>query len=154
MRERKKHQSAAPSKDPNGWSNRNLGVCPDQQSNPQPFRLRGAVWDDTPTDWATPTRGHPWSVLKQTPISYHSINMMSVYVTQWGLFKNKTKQDTHPGWCGSVDSVWAENQRVASSIPSQGTCLGCRPGPQYWAHERQPHIDVSLPLFPLLVPSL
>ena len=22
------------------------------------------------------------------------------------------------------------NQRVASSIPSQGTCLGCRPGPQ------------------------
>ena len=21
------------------------------------------------------------------------------------------------------------NQRVASSIPSQGTCLGCRPGP-------------------------
>ena len=23
-----------------------------------------------------------------------------------------------------------ENQRVASLIPSQGTCLGCRPGPQ------------------------
>ena len=22
------------------------------------------------------------------------------------------------------------NQRVAGSIPSQGTCLGCRPGPQ------------------------
>ena len=29
---------------------------------------------------------------------------------------------------------WTElqpaNQRVASLIPSQGTCLGCRPGPQ------------------------
>ena len=25
---------------------------------------------------------------------------------------------------------WPANQRVASSIPSQGTCLGCRPGPQ------------------------
>ena len=29
---------------------------------------------------------------------------------------------------------WTErrpaNQRVAGSIPSQGTCLGCRPGPQ------------------------
>ena len=25
---------------------------------------------------------------------------------------------------------WPENQRVASSIPSQGTCLGCGPGPQ------------------------
>ena len=24
---------------------------------------------------------------------------------------------------------WAENQRVTSLIPSQGTCLGCGPGP-------------------------
>ena len=24
---------------------------------------------------------------------------------------------------------WPANQRVAHSIPSQGTCLGCRPGP-------------------------
>ena len=36
------------------------------------------------------------------------------------------------------------NQRVSGSIDSQGTCLGCRPGPQLEAHERQPHIDVSL----------
>ena len=42
------------------------------------------------------------------------------------------------------------NQRVTSSIPNQGTCLGCGPGP--WGggaggvHERQPHINVSLPL--------
>ena len=45
-----------------------------------------------------------------------------------------------------------ENQRVISLIPSQGTCLGCMPGPQYVAREGQPHIDVSLPLslsFPL-----
>ena len=39
------------------------------------------------------------------------------------------------------------NQRVAGSIPSQGTCLGCRSGPQKGARERQPDIDVSLPLF-------
>ena len=25
---------------------------------------------------------------------------------------------------------WPVNQRIASSIPSQGTCLGCGPGPQ------------------------
>ena len=25
---------------------------------------------------------------------------------------------------------WPVNQRVAGSIPSQGTCLGFRPGPQ------------------------
>ena len=49
---------------------------------------------------------------------------------------------------------WTEcqtvNQRVAVSIPSQGTCLGFGPGPQSGAHERQPHIDVSLPLSPSL----
>ena len=39
------------------------------------------------------------------------------------------------------------NQRVAGSIPSQDTCLGCRPGPQQGAHERQLHMDVSLPFF-------
>ena len=40
------------------------------------------------------------------------------------------------------------NQRVISLIPSQGTCLGCGPGPQLGAHEGQPHIDVSLSLSP------
>ena len=46
---------------------------------------------------------------------------------------------------------WTEcgpaKQRVAGSIPSQGTCVGCEPGPQEGACERQLHIDVSLPLF-------
>ena len=53
---------------------------------------------------------------------------------------------------------WTEhgpvNQTVAGSIPSQGTCLGFRPGPQWEACERQPHVDVSLPLFLPLFPSL
>ena len=41
---------------------------------------------------------------------------------------------------------WIEQQPVTEiSIPSQGTCLGCGPGPQL-ACERQP-IDVSLHLF-------
>ena len=30
-----------------GWT-RNLGMCPDQESNPQPF----GVGDDIPTNWA------------------------------------------------------------------------------------------------------
>ena len=46
------------------------------------------------------------------------------------------------------------NQRVAGSIPSQGTCLGRGPGAQEGAREKQPHIDVSLPLFLLHFPSL
>ena len=50
-----------------------------------------------------------------------------------------------PGWCGSVD--WVPACKPKGSIPSQGTHLGCGPGPQQGAHERQPHIDVCLPLF-------
>ena len=44
---------------------------------------------------------------------------------------------------------WPANQRFAGSIPSPGTCLGCGPGPQYGACEKQ-RIDVSLahPCFP------
>ena len=38
------------------------------------------------------------------------------------------------------------NQKVASSIPSQGTSLGCGPGAQLGVLERRSHIDVSLPL--------
>ena len=48
---------------------------------------------------------------------------------------------------------WPMSQRVTSSIPSQDTCLGCGPGPQWGAHKRQPHMDVSLLLFPPLSSS-
>ena len=47
---------------------------------------------------------------------------------------------------------WPANQRVAGSIPSQGTCLRRGPGPQVRVHERQPHTEVSFPFslpFPL-----
>ena len=46
------------------------------------------------------------------------------------------------------------NQKAAGLIPSQGTCLGCGPGPQEGVHERQPHIDLALPLFLPPFPSL
>ena len=46
------------------------------------------------------------------------------------------------------------NQRVAVLVPSQGTCLGGGPGSLLGAHERQPHIDVSIPLFLLPFPPL
>ena len=51
---------------------------------------------------------------------------------------------------------WTEcqpvNQRVAGLIPHQGTCLGWGPVPQQGMHERQPHIDVSLPFFSPPIP--
>ena len=47
-------------------------------------------------------------------------------------------------------------RKVASSIPGQGTCLGCGPGPQWGACERQPvflsHINVASLSFPLHSP--
>ena len=65
-------------------------------------------------------------------------------VTQSCRIENK-----HTGLAGVAQ--WIEhrhsNQRVAGSIRSQGTCLGCGPGSYLGACERQPHIDVSLPLF-------
>ena len=49
---------------------------------------------------------------------------------------------------------WLVNQKVPGSIPSQGMCEGCGPGPQWEVHERQPHTDVSLLLSPSLPLSL
>ena len=53
-----------------------------------------------------------------------------------------------PGWHGSQVECRPVNQRVASLIPTQGTCLGYGPSPQWGARKRQPHIDVSLFLLP------
>ena len=44
-------------------------------------------------------------------------------------------------------TLWAVNQSFAGSILSQDTCLGGEAGPQSGARERQPHINISLPLF-------
>ena len=50
---------------------------------------------------------------------------------------------------------WPVNRKVAGSIPSQGTCLGCRPGPQGGEHMRGNHTLMFLPsLFPSLFLSL
>ena len=46
------------------------------------------------------------------------------------------------------------NQKVASRIPNQGTCLGWEPGHQEGASEWKPHIGVSLPLFLPPFPSV
>ena len=65
----------------------------------------------------------------------------------------KTKTLTLAGASQWIE-CWPANQRVASSIPSQGTCLGCGPGHQLGVCKRQPHTDVSLPLFLPPFPSV
>ena len=60
-----------------------------------------------------------------------------------------------PLWLDNIVNIamagvaqWIEqqpaNERVTSWIPCQGTRLGCRPGPQLWARERQTYADVPL----------
>ena len=48
---------------------------------------------------------------------------------------------------------WSVNWKVANSIPGQGTCLGCGPGPRMGAHERQLiNVSVCSSLYPFLPP--
>ena len=54
----------------------------------------------------------------------------------------------NPRICALVDVAqwiehWTVNQKVTGSISGQGTCLGCRPGPQLGECKRQ-QINVSL----------
>ena len=56
------------------------------------------------------------------------------------ISKDLKERINSPGWCGSVDWVAPGHQRVASLIPSQGTCLGCRPEvPSRGAREATTH---------------
>ena len=71
------------------------------------------------------------------------------------IHKKKNKLDTifpqklHSALASVAQWIehWPVNQRVTGLIPSQGTGLGFGPGPQWGACKRQPHIDVSFPLF-------
>ena len=67
---------------------------------------------------------------------YHSIVFLSYFKKQWAL-AGVTQ------WIERWPAIW----RVASSIPGQGTYLGCRLGPQLGVLKGQPHTDVFLPLF-------
>ena len=62
-------------------------------------------------------------------------------MTHFNLFWNKqviTSEKDHAALAGVAQ--WIErqpaNQKVPGSIPSQGTCLGCGPGPQLGTLER------------------
>ena len=64
------------------------------------------------------------------------------------LFKGLKNKKSLPWlvWLSGL-STSLQTKRVTSSIPSQGTCLGCGPGPWWGVCKRQPHANVSLPLF-------
>ena len=86
---------------------------------------------------------------KQPVFTNRQVNKENVVYIQWTI--TKPLKRALAGVAQRIEHQ-PENQRVTSSIPSQDMCLGCGPGPQLWAHERQLHNNVSLPLFlpPLL----
>ena len=63
-----------------------------------------------------------------------------------GLDRKKPGKNTALAGVAQWSECWPVSQRLTSSIPSQGTCLGSGPGPQQGLHKRQPHTDVSIPL--------
>ena len=65
-----------------------------------------------------------------------------ISINSLGLFVKKSALAGVALWI----FLWPVNQRATGSIPSQGTCLGWCPGPQWGGHKKQPHIYVSLPL--------
>ena len=66
--------------------------------------------------------------------------------------QNKSQHLLAPAGVAQWMERWPENQKDAGSSPSQGTGLGCGPGPQWGACERQ-LIDVLMfPSFFLLSP--
>ena len=72
----------------------------------------------------------------------HLLNNDAMSSSSFSLIRNKHALAGVAQWT----ERWPGNQSVACSIPSQGTCLGCRPGPQLGVSDGQPHMDVSLPL--------
>ena len=82
------------------------------------------------------------------PVSYTHLRAHETLST---IFKNTNKKTTLAHVAQWIE-CWPVNQRVTGWIPSQNTCLGCRPGSLQEVHKSQPHTDVSLPLFLPLFP--
>ena len=70
------------------------------------------------------------------------------------MFKLNTKFEANMSLAcvAQWTECWPVHQRVTSSIPGQGTCLDCGPGPQLGTWDKQPHIDISSLYFSLPSP--
>ena len=95
--------------------------------------------DFSPSGWWLRPKARVWS------LSLLSLSSISI----WSIKKS----------FGALAGVaqWIEcqpvNQSITGSIPSQSTCLGCGPGPQY-GHTRGNHTVIFLSLFLLPFPSV
>ena len=46
-------------------------------------------------------------------------------------------------WLSGLSAGLRTSRKVAGSIPGEGTCLGCRPGPQLGVCKRQPIVSLT-----------
>ena len=116
-----KHWSVASHAFPNrGNQTGNLGMCPDQESDPQPF----GAWDDGPTNWATLARAVCGfkKLINTCPGWRGSVDWVLAY---------------------EPESRWFDSQ--SGHMPGLRM-----PGPQLGVCKRRPHIDVSPSLSPSL----
>ena len=94
----------------------------------------------------------PWLAMEPTTLAYRD-NALNNWATWQG-------PEYLMSACAALAGVaqWFQcgpaNQRVTSSIPSQGTCPGCRPCPQWGAWEATTHWCFSPSLSPSLLLSL
>ena len=90
-----------------------------------------------------------WAHENVTRLALFSHDLNSSF-SKNGIYWGDSASQNHPAFTLAGVAQWAEhwpaNQGVAGSIPSQSTCLGCRPGPWWGESKKQPHTDVSLPL--------
>ena len=96
---------------------------------------------------------HVWN-FESCPGYFSAFCWHVLIVSEFLLQPSKGFYRSCSGWWVQWIECQPVNQRVTGSIPNQGTYLGCWPGPQVGTLERQPHIDVSLPLFLSPFPSL
>ena len=71
--------------------------------------------------------------------------VITAHQAGWLTLKKK-----HPALAGVAQWIGCRSasQGVTGSVPGWGTCLGCRPHPQWGVREGQPHIDISLLFLP------
>ena len=107
------------------------------ETSPRPWRTggqeSGCIWKGSELGTGDVQHldqggGHLGVYVGENPLSSH---LRSVHLTVLYLSKKFSKA-WRPALLDMAQWIerWPANYKVASLTPSQGTCLGCRPGPQ------------------------
>ena len=114
------------------------------------------------TDWKGTNKTAPMCIWhdyihKKSQGNYKNTLIINNEFSKFAPYKINI-QKVNCALAGVVQSIesWPANpnQRVPSSIPSLDTCLGCRPGPEFWGMWEATNQCIScISTFPSLSPS-